>query len=165
SLEIGGGVLADGKGRISAIESGAEDLVIVLVEAEESHLQIVLLVVGGEAGLAPGVGGGAVFRGGDGNVVGIAGVVAAVVVVEGRNRSQEMGIESVDPAKEDAGIGLVLAIAKAEAGVLRGELVGRDRSVLDVVGIRIVRDLIIVAAGCGHQGELVGGVHIEDKRY
>ena len=120
-FEIGGRALADGEGRISAavIEDGAEGLVVALVEAEESNLQIVLLVVGGEGGLASDVGGGAVFRGGDGNVVGIAGVVAAVVVVEGRNRGQEMRIESVQPGEEDAGIGLGLAIAKTDAGIVR----------------------------------------------
>ena len=92
----------------------------MLVKTEESSLQIVLLVVRGEAGLTPDVGGGAVFRGGDGNVVGITRVVAAVVVIEGRNRGQEMGIERVQPGEEDAGIGLGLAIAQADAGVAVG---------------------------------------------
>src|ERR1039458_525460 len=99
------------------MEDGSEGLVVALVEAEESKLQIVLLVVGGEGGLASGVGGGAVLRGGDGSVVGIAGVVAAVVVVEGRKRGQKMGIEGMQPSEEDSGIGLGLGIAKADAGV------------------------------------------------
>ena len=84
-LEIGGRALTDVEGRVSAavVEDEAEGLAIVLVEAEEPDLQIVHLVVGGEAGLAPDIGGAPVFGGGDGNVVGSAGVVSAVVVVEG----------------------------------------------------------------------------------
>ena len=72
-FEIGGGTLGIGEGWISAavVEDGAEELVVALVEAEESSLQIVVFVVGGEGGLAADVGGGAVFGGGDGNVVGI----------------------------------------------------------------------------------------------
>ena len=123
-LEIGVRGLADGEGRISAavVEDGAEGLVVALVEAEESNLQIVLLVVGGEGSLASDVGGGAVFRGGDGNVVGIAGVVAAVVVVEGRHRGEEMGIESVQPSEKESAIELGLVIAKIQAGKESGQL-------------------------------------------
>jgi hypothetical protein len=70
-------------------------------------LKIVFPVVGLEAGLTPRVGGTAVFRRGDGIIGGLTVVVAAVVVVEGRNRGHEMRIESVEPSKEDPGIGLV----------------------------------------------------------
>ena len=64
------GLLGIGDGRVAAavIEDGSEDLVVALIEAEESNLQIVLLVVGGEVGLASDVGGAAVFGGGDGIV-------------------------------------------------------------------------------------------------
>ena len=115
------GLSRDGEGWISAavVEDGAEGLAIALVEAEETELQIVLFVVGGEGGLASGVGGGAVFRGGDGNVVGTAGVVAAVVVVEGRDRGEQMGIEGVQPGEEDSDVGFGLVIAQADAGVVR----------------------------------------------
>jgi hypothetical protein len=118
-FEIGIGALADGEGWISAavVEDGGEDLIVALVEAEESNLQIVLLVVGCEASLASGVGGGSVLRGGDRNVIGIAGVVAAVGVVERRDGGEEMRIEGVQPGEEDSGVGFGLGIAKADAGV------------------------------------------------
>ena len=158
-FEIGVGALADGEWRISAavVEDCAEGLAIALVEAEETDLQIVLFVVGREAGLPSGVGGGAVFRGGDGNVVGIAVVVAAVVVEEGRHRSEEMGVECVQPGEEDSGVGFGLGIAQADAGVSAG--VG----VFKVVGIGIVGDLEEVAAKGGDKAELVGGIDVVDE--
>ena len=52
---------------LPSLKIGAEELVIALVEAEKSNLQVVLLVVGGEAGLASDVGGAAIFGGGDGS--------------------------------------------------------------------------------------------------
>ena len=130
-FEIGVRALADGEGWISAavVEDGAEGLAVALVEAEETNLQIVHFVVGCEGGLASDVGGGAVFRGGDGNVVGIAGVVAAVVVVEGRDRGEKMGIEGVQPGEQDADIGLGLGIAKSDAGkVVRSAVHRLNRS-------------------------------------
>src|SRR5208337_2425204 len=50
-FEIGGGALGVREGWASAavIEDGAEELAITLVKAEKSDLQIVPLVVGGEA--------------------------------------------------------------------------------------------------------------------
>ena len=45
------------------------------------------------------------------------------------------------PGEEDAGIGLVFAVTQADARVLRAEAVGRDRSILDVIWKRIVRNL------------------------
>ena len=118
----------------------------MLIEAEDAELKIVLVVVGGCAGLGSNVRGGAVLRGGDGNVVGITGVVSAVVVVEGRDRGEDVGIESVQPGEEDAGIDLGLTVAKIEAGEESSEL-PVDQVVFDVVGIRIVRNLVVVAAG------------------
>ena len=58
----------------------------------------------------------------------------------------------------------MLAVAQADAGVLRTEVVGRDRSILDVVGKRIVRDLEVVAAKRSHQAKLVGGIDVENER-
>ena len=75
-----------------------------------------------------------------------------------------MRVESVHPGEKNAGIGFVLAVAKADAGILCTEAVGRDRSILDVVGKRIVGDLKIVAAERSHQAKLVGGIDVEDER-
>ena len=162
-FEIGVRALADGEGWISTavVEDGAEGLAVALVEAEETNLQIVHFVVGGEGGLAADVGGGAVFRGGDGNVIGIAGVVAAVVVVEGRDRGKKMGIKGVQPGEQDADIGLGLGIAKIQAG--KSPVSCPIDTVLDVVGIGIVGDLVIVAAVGGDEAELVGGIDIVNE--
>src|SRR5208283_2848176 len=149
-LKIGVGRLADDEGRISAaiIESGSENLVVMLVEAEEPELEIVDFVISGKGGLASGVVRGAVFGGGDGIVVGTAGVVSAVVVVERRNRCEKMRIEGVQPGEEQAGIDLGLAVAKIEAGVESSELsrVG-VKPVLNVVGIGIIGNLEVIASG------------------
>ncbi len=133
------------KGRfpLPSLKMSAEELAIALVETEESNLQIVLLIVGCEGWLAPR----RRWRRGSrwwpwGCRSGLLHVVAAVVVVEGRDRGQEMRIEGMQPGEQDADISLSLAVAKSDAGVLRGKAVGRNRSVLDVVGIRIVRDLV-----------------------
>ena len=148
-FQMGGRMFGIGDGgrhgwrKCERIEDGSEELVIGLIEADESDLQVVLFVVGGEGGLTSDVSGTPVFRAGDGIVVGIAGVVAAVVVVERRNRGQETRIESMDPTEEDAGIGLVLAIAQADAG----RVLTAAGTIFYVVGIWIVRDLIIVAPG------------------
>jgi len=125
-LEIRGGALGirdwrwDGRRKTERIEDDSEKLVIVLVEAEESNLQIILFVIGRETGLATGVIGGAVFGGSDGIVVRIAGVVSAVVMVEGRNSGQQVRVESVQPGEEDASVNLGLSIAKPNAGVAVG---------------------------------------------
>src|SRR5208337_1022002 len=106
------------------------------------------------------VSGAAVLRGSDGNVVGVAGVVAAVVVVEGRNRGHEMGIESVQPGEEDAGIGFVLAVAQTDAG----SVLAAGGIVFDVAGERIVRNLEIIAAEGRHKAQLVRGINVIDER-
>src|ERR1700689_4902083 len=98
------------------MEDGSKELIVALVEVDHPHLQIVLVVVSGEGGLTSDVGRTAVFRAGDGNVGGLTGVVAAVVVVERGDRRQEMGIESVKPGEKDAGIGFVLSISQSDAG-------------------------------------------------
>src|ERR1022692_1529170 len=122
--------VSEGRIATAVIEDGAEGLVIPLVEAEKSDLQVVLLVIGGEAGLASSVSGVAVLSSGDGDIRGLAAVVAAVVVVKGRDSGEEVRIEGVEPGKEQAGVGLVFAVSEADAGGLRAEAVGGDRSVL-----------------------------------
>ncbi len=111
---------------LPSLKIAPKNLVIVLVEADEANLQIVLLVVGGRACLTSHIGGAAVFGGGDGSVVGFAVVVAAIVVVEGRNRGHEMRVEGVHPGEEHAGVGFVLAVAQADAWVLWTESVCGD---------------------------------------
>ena len=55
--------------------------------------------------------------------IGRTGVVSAVVVVEGRDGGHELLVESVHPGKKHAGVGLVFAVAQADAGILRHEIV------------------------------------------
>src|SRR5246127_4866435 len=56
-------------------------------------------------------------------------------------------------------IGFVIAIAKTDAGIL-----SVCRIVLNVVGKRIVWDLVVILARRGHETQLIGRVDIEDKR-
>src|ERR1700728_2764361 len=161
SLEISVGVLGVGNGwdSTAVIKSGSKELDIALVEAKESNLEIVPFVVGGEASLAPNIGGTAVFRAGDGHVVGIAVVVAAIAVVERRNRGHEMRVEGVQPGEQDSGIGFVFPVPQTDAG----SVLMHPGIIFDVIGNGVVRDLEIVAAQRSHQAELVGRVDVENE--
>ena len=75
-----------------------------------------------------------------------------------------MCVESVQPGEKHAGVSLMLAVPQADAGVLRAEAVGRNRSVLDVIGERIIRHLEVIAAKRGYEPELVGGIDVVDER-
>jgi len=82
----------------------------------------------------------------DRNIIGEAVVVGVIVVVERRHRQQHLRVEGMNPGGIEQGVGLVLAVAKADAGELRSEVVPGDRSILDVIGVGIVGNLIVVAA-------------------
>src|SRR5579863_3313334 len=88
SFEIGVGMFDIGERNIPAtvVEDRTEKLVIALVEAEKPNLQIVFLVVGGEAGLPSPIVRAAIFGRCQGRICGLTAIITAVVVVEGRER-------------------------------------------------------------------------------
>src|SRR5580658_6619624 len=165
SFKMGGGALGIGDGRVAAavVEDSAEELIVTFVEAEKSGLQVVSREAGLDGGLSAGIGRAAVLGGGDRGIGGQAGVVAAVVMVEGRDRHHELRTERVNPGEDHARIGLALTVAKSDARPLRAEIICRDGPVFDVVRIRIVGDLEVVAPKRRHQAQLVGGIYVVDE--
>src|ERR1700674_1668806 len=57
----------------------------------------------------------------------------------------------------------MVAVAKAEAGVLRSEVVPGYGSVLKVVRKRIVGDLVVVLAQRGNETQLIGRVYVKNQ--
>ena len=148
SGEAAGRILKVGKWRIAAaiVEDRAELLVILLVEGVDAALKIILAEVYVETRLASGVVRAAILRGRDGNIQGRAFVLRGVVVVERRERHQRVRIEGVHPGKIHQRVRFAVGVAKADAGILRREIIFGDRSVFDVIGKRIVGNLIVVFA-------------------
>src|SRR5579863_9047931 len=81
---------------------------------------------------------------------------------ERRNRQHEFRIEGVYPGKGRERVRFVSAVAKIQAGILSSEL-AVDQIVLDVVGIRIVGNLIVIPAQRSHDAQLVGRINIKDE--
>ena len=106
--------IGDRRRAASVVEHGAEELIVALMEAEDAGLEVVPGEANRDASLTARVGGSPVFGRGDGSVRGRAAVVAAVVVVEGRDRHQDVRVEGVHPRQDDARVGFVLAVAKSE---------------------------------------------------
>src|SRR5450432_8788 len=102
------------------------------------------------------------LSGGNRNVIGRTIVVRPVVVVEGRDGEEKLGTKSVDPGKIHNGIRLVVAITKIEAGVLPRQL-AIGQSILDIIGIGIVGNLVIVLAQRSDEAQLIGWIDVKDE--
>ena len=61
-------------------------------------------------------------------------------------------------------IGFVIAVTKTDAGILRRKSIRGDGRIFDVVGIRIVGNLVIVLAQRSNETQLVGRIDVEDER-
>ena len=72
-----------------------------------------------------------------------------------RNREQQLRIKSVDPRRIDQHIGFMVAVARARAVKLR---------TLQIVKVRIIRNLVVILTQCGYKAKLIGRIHIEDQR-
>src|SRR5579863_2990585 len=103
------------------------------------------------------------FGGGDG-IAKSAVVVGAITVEEGRDRREKSWIEGMHPGKIHDGVGFMVAIAKVEAGILRREIVGWDRRILNVIGEWIVGNLIVILAQRSDEAQLVRGIDVENQR-
>src|ERR1700722_1149929 len=66
------------------------------------------------------------------------------------------------PGEVHDGVGFVIAVAKIEAGILSGQL-AIYQIVLDVIGERVVGDLVVILAQRSHEAQLVGGIDIENQ--
>src|ERR1700686_3967146 len=68
------------------------------------------------------------------------------------------------PGKIHDSVGFMIAIAKTDARILRNKSVGCNWRILDVVGIGVIRNLVIVPAQRGYEAQLVRRVDIKDER-
>src|SRR6266481_7734715 len=82
---------------------------------------------------------------------------------ERRNRQQQFCVERVHPGEVHNGVGFVVAIAQIQAGILSSQL-AVYQIVLDVVGKRVIGNLVIIPAQRSHEAQLVGGINVEDQR-
>ena len=93
-----------------------EEIMLVLGEAVYSGLNIIPPYRCVERSLQTRVIGGLNGVGDDRDVSQRAYVGRVVIVIEGRNRKQQIWIKCMDPGKGDVIVGFMLAVAKAKAG-------------------------------------------------
>src|SRR5487761_741654 len=148
--------LASMKIRIAVIvEREAKELAVMLPESVKSRLRVIFGYAHAERRLCSGIGGRPVVRGADRKIVWRAGIIGAVVVIEGRNRQQHVRANCPHPRKIHHRVGLMLAVAQPAAIELLA---------LGIVRIRIVRNLIVVAPQRRPEPQLVLRIRVEYKR-
>lgn len=110
----------------------------MLSKSVDSQFNVVVLQTGYiEACLRPGIIRDLMHGRDHRHIVRAAVIYSLVVMIERRNRQQQVWIKCVDPGESDVPIGFTLTIAKAVTGI--NLISGR-------VGIRIDGDLIIIVA-------------------
>ena len=87
-------------------------------------------------------------------------VVGGVVLVKGRNRQHQIGIEGVNPGEDGVAVGLTLAVAQGVAGRTPR---GRQNLIPGGVGIRVDGNLVIILPQRSDQPKLVPGIGVEDE--
>ena len=66
------------------------------------------------------------------------------------------------PGKIHDGVRFVVAIANVETRILSGQN-AIYQIVLDVIGERVVRNLVVILAQRSHEAQLVGGIDVENQ--
>ena len=90
----------------------------MLGESVHSHFNVVVLHDGCvQARLRAGIIGGLVHSRDHRHIVRPAVIAGLVVMIEGRNRQQQVRIECVDPGEGDVAIGFAFTIVKAVTGI------------------------------------------------